>query len=97
MTNRNYHAGRAKEYRTMRCLEQSGYETYRTAGSHGTFDVIARAKGDVRFIQVKSGNASLTPIDREQLQQAAKDGQGVYAVECWTWRPRARHAEIVRF
>lgn len=50
----NYARGRRIEYRVMRDLEDSGYTVYRTAGSHGHFDLIAYKPGDVvRFYQIK--------------------------------------------
>ena len=41
MPNKNYQAGRRFEYESMRRWEAKGYETMRTAGSHGAFDVVA--------------------------------------------------------
>lgn len=41
MPNAKYISGRAFEYETMREFKKLGYETFRTAGSHGLFDVIA--------------------------------------------------------
>lgn len=62
MSNRSYNKGRAAEYKTMCMLERAGYICFRTAGSHGLFDVIAFLKSDqtelelpiIRAIQCKA-------------------------------------------
>lgn len=38
----NYELGRRYEYEVMELFRKAGYEITRTAGSHGTFDLIAR-------------------------------------------------------
>lgn len=53
MTTR-YERGRAQEYRALRDLQAEGYTATRTAGSHGTADIIAWDADTVRFIQIKS-------------------------------------------
>lgn len=54
MPNRAYDRGAYYERRTMKTLEDLGYDVYRTAGSHGVFDVIAYNASFFRLIQVKS-------------------------------------------
>jgi hypothetical protein len=54
MPNKNYIRGRASEYKCQRDLETLGYQTARTAGSHGAADVIAWNKTHIRFIQCKT-------------------------------------------
>jgi Holliday junction resolvase len=68
MTNKNYVAGRRREYRAMRILEGQGYDcVLRTAGSHGAFDVIAIGSTNIRAVQCKPDY--VTPAERESLQE----------------------------
>ncbi len=55
MANKNYIAGRAFEYATIRLFRALGYDACRTAGSHGHFDVIAihPQHGGIELIQCK--------------------------------------------
>lgn len=41
MPNKNYQAGRRVEYEVIKIMEAKGYKAFRTAGSHGEFDVVA--------------------------------------------------------
>lgn len=56
--NRNYVRGRAKEYRLRNKYQKQGYMCYRTAGSHGTADLICihPLKKEILFIQSKPKN-----------------------------------------
>jgi len=49
-----YERGRDAEYRVQRELEAQGFQTLRTAGSHGALDVQAWNDRMLRFIQVKT-------------------------------------------
>jgi DNA-binding PadR family transcriptional regulator len=51
--NKQYRAGRAKEYQIMHKLQDEGYIVSRASGSHGVFDLIAWSKKELRFIQSK--------------------------------------------
>lgn len=54
MTNRNYVAGRALEYRRKAHYAEHCDTVLRTAGSHGPFDLIALTEGEpVLLIQCK--------------------------------------------
>ncbi len=55
MPNSNYVRGRAFEYQIVKHFRDLGYEAFRTAGSHGKFDVVAvhPDHGSVEFIQCK--------------------------------------------
>lgn len=54
MPNANYEAGRRFEYKIKKAWEHDGYIVFRTAGSHGAFDLIAVARaGRICFIQCK--------------------------------------------
>lgn len=52
----NYQRGANTERRVKRMLEDAGYMVFRTAGSHGTFDLaaVARDGSKVWLIQVKA-------------------------------------------
>lgn len=63
----NYERGRAYEYKSQRALEAAGYETARTAGSHGPWDVAGFSAGGVVLVQVKF-NCKPTPAEIEQFQ-----------------------------
>ena len=60
--------GSRAERRVMTILEDAGYVCTRAGGSLGLFDVIAIGAADVRCVQVKSGTARCSSIEREQLQ-----------------------------
>ncbi len=60
--NKNYNRGVEKERELMKTLEAAGYNVMRTAGSHGTFDIIALGPTGVRFIQVKRGKEESSVI-----------------------------------
>ena len=50
----NYSRGAYYERKTKKTLEDEGYVSLRTAGSHGSFDIIAFNGSIVRFIQCKA-------------------------------------------
>lgn len=53
MSNANYERGRAREYRSMVYLEKAGFKAFRTAGSHGEFDVLGVSSTGFVLVQVK--------------------------------------------
>lgn len=62
-----YDRGRALEYATMKDLKTNGYETFRSAGSHGIADVLAFKPGQVLFVQAKTKQGVISPADRVDL------------------------------
>ena len=59
--NPNYKAGRAFEYERRLAWRKEGYEALRTAGSHGSFDIIAVKDGEpVHLIQCKRADDTAT-------------------------------------
>jgi len=92
--NQNYRKGRQREYRTMRLLEATGHTAFRMAGSHSPVDVIAVDALGVRLVQVKSGRANVTPLDREALKNIPRPKNST--VEVWRWKDRAREPLIER-
>ena len=59
--------GTRAEHRAIRILEAGGYVCTKAGGSLGLFDVIAIDALSVRCVQVKSGRAYCSAIEREQL------------------------------
>lgn len=75
-------------------LEAIGYRTMRAASSQGVFDVTAVLGSNIRFVQVKSGSAYASKIDREQLSEIARDLRGKATVEIWRFPERCREPQI---
>ena len=70
MAATNYDRGRAREYRSMNLIEVAGYEPIRSAGSHGTWDVIGVSDTGILLVQVKL-NEKPTPAEYEAMHRAA--------------------------
>jgi len=88
MTNRNYDRGVEKERKAQEQLEAVGYETMRTAGSHGLFDVIGYGATGVRCIQVK--RAKQDQDWRPEYEQAKEKLESLPDItgvsrEVWVW------------
>lgn len=81
--NKNYNRGRANEYKAMRILEKAGYNVFRSAGSHGVFDIIAYNSNGLRLIQCKT-NDHVTPMDREAIEQVVNIPPNT-SKELWTF------------
>jgi Holliday junction resolvase len=95
--NKNYRRGREAEYRAKRLLEAAGYTVIRAAGSHGMFDLVALSKLGGRAIQIKTGSARVTQIEREAIKLFRRDGcPDNVTTEVWTWMPRVREPHIER-
>ena len=90
----NYRKGREREYRTMRLLEAAGYQAFRMAGSHSPVDVIGMNSLGLRLVQVKSGRAGASPVDREILKNLQRPENST--VEVWRWPDRVREPLIER-
>lgn len=86
-----YDAGRRLEYDTMKHLKENGYETFRSAGSHGIADVIAFKPGQVLFIQAKTKGA-ISPADRVDLLWLA--GMIPGGVPLVVTRPRTTYRQL---
>lgn len=71
----------------MRLLEAAGYQTARTAGSHGLFDIIAWNEVGFIFVQVKS-NKDASPAEREALKLAVVPPNASKLIHRWI--PRAK-------
>jgi Holliday junction resolvase len=80
--------GTRAEHRAIRLLEQTGYTCTRAGGSLGLFDVVAIGPRDVRLVQVKSGGAYLSGVEREAIL-ALRVAPNV-SRECWRFPARCR-------
>ena len=88
MGNKNYERGRSTEYKAIEQLEKVGYVATRTAGSHGTFDVIAYNALGTRFIQCKreEEKAGSYGVDIEKIQNETLPPFSTG--EFWVWRDK---------
>lgn len=82
-----YDKGRRLEYRTMRLLEGLGYSCYRTAGSHGEWDVIAIGPNDVKLVQSKA-NRRPGSVEIEGLRLFRCPAN--MSREVWIWKDRKK-------
>ena len=78
----------------MRLLEACGYRCTKAGASLGLFDVLAIGPQDVKCLQVKSGTARYSAVEREQLQQLAVPGN--VSKEIWRFPDRVRAPLIER-
>ncbi len=81
----NYRIGRRQEYRTMRLLEAAGYETLRSAGSHGPWDVVGFNSVGIVVVQVKNSRLP-SPEELEHLRSFAVPQNCRKLIHIW--RPR---------
>ena len=78
----------------MALLTAAGYTAQRSAGSHGSIDVMAWDANGFRLIQCKAGDANITPAEREALQEMKRPFNAT--VEVWRWKDRVREPLIER-
>lgn len=88
MPNRNYQRGRSKEYQAMSFLKQEGWMVSRSAASHGAVDVFAAKEGRVLLVQIKSGKASASRQELEELVKWGKSSNG--DAEVWYYKGRGK-------
>jgi len=88
LPNRNYQAGRSREYRTMNRLKKDGWMVSRSAASHGAVDVFAARDGRILLVQVKSGRARATKEELEELVRWGKSSNG--DAEVWYYKGRGK-------
>ena len=86
--------GTRLERKTIKLLQSAGYQCIRSAASFGSFDIVAMNHLGFRCIQVKANNWP-RPLEREDLQAAAKNLPPNAKVECWRWNDHAR-APLIR-
>ena len=93
--NTNYRRGVRAEYKAKKLLESTGYTVIRAAGSHGMFDLVALSRLGGRAIQIKTGSARVTPLEREAIKIFRRHScPDNVTTEVWTWRDRVREPSI---
>ncbi len=93
MSNPHYVKGRRAEYRTIKHLEKDGFVCFRTAGSHGLFDVIALDDYDVYFIQVKI-DCLPSSKEVEKITNSPFPKLKNCHREIWVWTTRVKEPEV---
>ena len=88
MPNKRYLSGVRAERKLKAKLEAEGWIVFRTAGSHGFFDLIAvhPNTGQVRFMQVKSTKGNIKPLFQQFLANLALPNYNHYTRELWVWK-----------
>jgi Holliday junction resolvase len=86
--------GARAERRTIQVLTAAGYWCIKAGGSLGPFDVVAIGAGDMRFIQVKSGDQRCSELERERMTSVPMPSWA--SAEIWRWPDRAREPLIER-
>lgn len=82
-----YIKGRQKEYQAKKHLEKLGYTVFRTAGSHGIFDLIAVKGGRIRFIQIEVLDTGFKKKTLEEIESFQTKPELIVSKEMWAWRP----------
>jgi hypothetical protein len=85
--------GSRLERKSIARLKAAGYLCIRSAASLGPFDIIAINPLGLRCIQIKANNWP-GPVERENLQHAAKGLPANATIECWRWNDSAREPLI---
>ena len=78
----------------MRLLAEAGFTCMRAAGSHGMFDVMGLSPTTVVLVQVKSGTARLSGLEREAIVGLAVPG--CVSKEYWRFVDGSRSPLIER-
>jgi len=79
----------------MRFLESFGYRCFRSAGSHGEFDVIGIGSHSIVLVQVKK-DCWPSPAEREQLALFPVPPNTIKMVHRWDTGARVPRVEEVR-
>lgn len=93
MSNKHYDKGRRAEYKTMEYLKEDGFNSARTAGSHGIFDIIAWDEIGVRFIQVKI-DCQPTSKEIKKMKATPFPMSRNITKEVWVWTTRESEPEV---
>lgn len=77
MANLKYNRGRAWEYKVKKDAESIGYFVIRSAGSHTLVDLVMIKKGEIVFVQCKTGKGAMTKKEQKEFKDfAEKYGAG---------------------
>ena len=80
MKNKHYVKGRKKEYKVVNEARDKGQLAYRTAGSHGPFDVIVIDSHSKVIHLVQCKPDSMTSTAKDKLYQENMHLEGTYLV-----------------
>lgn len=84
MPNKNYVAGRRKEYKICNDLKADGFDiAQRSAGSHSPIDVFAIHKLDKKIIFVQSKPDSFPKSEAKKINDELGYLKGKFEVEFW--------------
>ena len=86
--------GSRAEHRAMRILESAGYLCTKSGASLGVFDVVGIGPRDFKCVQVKSGGAYCSALERERLQLLEVPAN--CSKEIWRFPDRCRAPLIER-
>lgn len=86
MVSTAYARGRSREYRVLQTLRKEGWLCSRSAASHGPVDIFAGRNGQTLLIQVKSGKARMSELDKKVLKGWAEAYCG--RAEVWHFHKR---------
>ena len=89
-----YTKGRRLEYKTIRVLEEEGFEWIRSAGSKGVFDIWACRGNVLLLVQVK---ANKKPSSDEVERIRSFHCPTTAAREVWVWRDRDPNPEVISY
>ena len=84
--------GARLERKIKKLLEEEGFLVFRSAGSHGIFDLAAIGHNKVRLLQCKAGNAKPSKLEMDLMK--AYQGPPFTSKELWIWKDRAKAPEI---
>lgn len=76
--------GARYEWKTKKILEKEGFYVTRSAGSHGSIDLVVINSKQIRLIQVKSGKSPFLKAEREAFE-ALKVPINC-SKEVWVWK-----------
>ena len=86
--------GSRAERKTIKILDAAGYLCTKAGGSLGVFDVIALGRWEIKAIQVKSGTARLSSLEREAIRLLRLPEN--VSRECWRFPDRCKAPLIER-
>lgn len=72
----------------MNALKKDGWMVSRSAASHGAVDVFAAKDGRVLLVQIKSGKASASKKELEELVKWGRSSNG--DAEVWYYKGRGK-------
>jgi Holliday junction resolvase len=90
-----YGSGVYYEKRTAAALVKDGYAVIESRGSHGPADLWAAKPGQLLFVQVKKGDATLADQWLNELYALARTAGGIAILADWPTRGKLRLRQII--